>query len=129
VKKTLSSYFVEGAIDKFGGSARYSRIVGAIDDSDPSITRNTTTLRMRKDFAIVASTSSSYEICFEQALATNTSGLLWYIPLVFSSYQGGINDGKTYYFEDDTKGNIYLFYFDSTNTKISQKCNIWHSRL
>ena len=78
VKKTLSSYFVEGAIDKFGGSARYSRIVGAIDDSDPSITRNTTTLRMRKDFAIVPSTASSYEICFEQALDTNTGSSVVY---------------------------------------------------
>ena len=117
VKKTLSSYFVEGAIDKFGGSARYSRIVGAIDDSDPSITRNTTTLRMRKDFAIVASTASSYEICFEQALATNTGSSVVY-STGFQLDQGGVNDGRTYYFEDDTLGNIYLFYFDSTGTKI-----------
>lgn len=117
VKKTLSSYFVEGAIDKFGGSARYSRIVGAIDDSDPSIVRNTTTLRMRKDFAIVASTASSYEICFEQALATNTGSSVIY-STGFQLSQGGINDGRTYYFEDDTLGNVYLFYFDSTGTKI-----------
>ena len=117
VKKTLSSYFVEGAIDKFGGSARYSRIVGAIDDSDPAITRNTTTLRMRKDFAIVPSTASSYEICFEQALDTNTGSSVVY-STGFQLNQDGVNDGKTYYFEDDTKGNIYLFYFDSTGTKI-----------
>ena len=117
VKKTLSSYFVEGAIDKFGGSARYSRIVGAIDDSDAAITRNTTTLRMRKDFAIVASTASSYEICFEQALATNTGSSVVY-STGFQLSQGGVNDGKTYYFEDDTKGNVYLFYFDSVGTKV-----------
>ena len=64
MKKVLSSYFVEGAIDKFGGSARYSRIVGAIDDSDPAITRNNTQLRMRNDFTIAANTPASYEICF-----------------------------------------------------------------
>jgi hypothetical protein len=119
VKKTLSSYFVEGAIDKFGGSARYSRIVGAIDDSDPSITRNITTLRMRKDFAIVPSTASSYEICFEQALEVNTGNSVVY-STGFQIEQDGSNDGKTYYFEDDTKGNIYLFYFDTNGTKTIQ---------
>ena len=117
VKKVLSSYFVEGAIDKFGGSARYSRIVGAIDDADASITRNTTTLRMRKDFAIVPSTPSSYEICFEQALAVNTGSSVVY-STGFQLEIDGVNDGRTYYFEDDTKGGVYLFYFDSTGAKI-----------
>ena len=32
VNRAISSYFVSSAIDKFGGAARYSRIVGAIDD-------------------------------------------------------------------------------------------------
>ena len=41
VNKAISSYFVSSAIDKFGGAARYSRIVGAIDDADPAITRGT----------------------------------------------------------------------------------------
>ncbi len=72
---------------------------------------------MRKDFAIVASTASSYEICFEQALATNTGSSVIY-STGFQLSQGGINDGRTYYFEDDTLGNVYLFYFDSTGTKI-----------
>ena len=117
VKKTLSSYFVEGAIDKFGGSARYSRIIGAIDDSDASITRNISTLRMRKDFAIVPNTASSYEICFEQALAVNTGSSVIY-STGFQLEIDGVDDGRTYYFEDDTKGVVYLFYFDSTGAKI-----------
>ena len=117
VKKTLSSYFIEGAIDKFGGSARFSRIVGAIDDSDPSISRNITTLRMRKDFAIVPNTPSAYEICFEQALAINTGSSVIY-STGFQLEIDGVTDGRTYYFEDDTKGAVYLFYFDSTGAKI-----------
>ena len=76
-----------------------------LDDSDSSITRNTTTLRMRKDFAIVASTASSYEICFEQALATNTGSSVVY-STGFQLDQGGVNDARTYYFEDDGLGNI-----------------------
>ena len=117
VNRAISSYFVSSAIDKFGGAARYSRIVGAIDDSDPAITRNTTVLRMRKDFKINANTLSSYEICFEQALKTDTSAAVVY-STGFQLLSDGTNDGRTYYFEDDTKGNIYLFYLDSTNTKI-----------
>jgi hypothetical protein len=117
VNRAISSYFISSAIDKFGGAARYSRIVGAIDDSDPAITRNTTVLRMRKDFKINANASSSYEICFEQALKTDTSAAVIY-STGFQLLTDGTNDGRTYYFEDDTKGNVYLFYLDSTNTKI-----------
>ena len=30
----------------------------------------------------------------------------------------GVNDGRTYYFEDDSLGNVVLFYFDSFGEKI-----------
>tara|TARA_R110002012_G_scaffold8579_1_gene39533 strand:- start:2303 stop:4162 length:1860 start_codon:yes stop_codon:yes gene_type:complete len=117
VNRAISSYFISSAIDKFGGAARYSRIVGAIDDSDPAITRNTTVLRMRKDFKITPNAQTSYEICFEQALKTDTSAAVVY-STGFQLLADGVNDGRTYYFEDDTKGNVYLFYLDATNTKI-----------
>ncbi len=117
VNKAISSYFVSSAINKFGGAARYSRIVGAIDDADPAITRNTTTLRMRKDFSITSNAPTSYEICFEQGLKTDTDRSVIYSS-GFQLLIDGLNDGRTYYFEDDTKGNIYLFYLDSTNSKI-----------
>ena len=117
VNRAISSYFVSSAIDKFGGAARYSRIVGAIDDADPAITRNTTVLRMRRDFSITENAPTSYEICFEQALKTDTSQAVVY-STGFQLLVDGVNDGKTYFFEDDTKGNIYSFYLDSTNTKI-----------
>ena len=117
VNRAISSYFVSSAIDKFGGAARYSRIVGAIDDADPAITRNTTVLRMRKDFSITPNAPTSYEICFEQGLKTDTNSSVVY-STGFQVTQNGVNDGNTYYFEDDTKGNVYLFYLDSANTKI-----------
>ena len=117
VKKTLSSYFVEGAIDKFGGAARYSRIVSAIDDSDPSITRNLTELRMRKDFQIVVSTPASYEVCFEQALKIDTATAVVY-STGFKLLQNNINDNLEYFFEDDTFGNLRLFYLDQDGQKV-----------
>jgi hypothetical protein len=72
---------------------------------------------MRKDFSITANAPTSYEICFEQALKTDTNGAVIY-STGFQLLTDGVNDGKTYYFEDDTKGNVYLFYLDATNTKI-----------
>ena len=117
VNKAISSFFVSSAINKFGGAARYSRIVGVIDDADPAITRNTTVLRMRKDFQITANAPTSYEICFEQGLKVDTNQSVIYSS-GFQIERGGVNDGKTYYFEDDTNGNVYLFYLDENNTKI-----------
>ena len=117
VNKAISSYFVSSAINKFGGAARYSRIVGAIDDADPAITRNTTVLRMRKDFTITPNAPTSYEICFDQGLKTDTNTSVIY-STGFQVLQNGVNDGRTYFFEDDTRGNVYLFYLDATNTKI-----------
>ena len=117
VVKAISSFFISSAVDKFGGAARYSRIVGAIDDADPAITRNTTVLRMRKDFTVIQSAAASYEICFEQALRTDTNRSVVY-STGFQLMIDGVNDGREYFFEDDTLGNVYSFYFDETNTKI-----------
>jgi len=117
VKRTLSSYFVTESIDKFGGAARYSRIVGAIDDSETSITRNTTALRMRRDFLIVENTPASYEVCFEQGLGLNMSTSVVY-STGFQIMLNGSNDGRTYFFEDDTEGNLILYYAQTDGTKV-----------
>ena len=113
VRATLDSSVVSGSIDKFGGAARFSRIVSAIDASEPSITRNTTKITMRSDFTIVEDTPASYEICFEQALEVNTQN-----PVIGSTGFTITGDDKIYYFEDDTKGIIYKYYFDENNVKI-----------
>jgi len=113
VRATLDSSTVSGSIDKFGGAARFSRIVSAIDAAEPSITRNTTKITMRSDFTAVIATPASYEICFEQALEINTQN-----PVIASTGFTIIGDDKTYYFEDNTRGIIYKYYFDENNAKI-----------
>ena len=117
VEATLGNYATSNVVSKFGGAVRYSRIVGAIDDSDQSITRNVTTLRMRKNMLAVLNQPTSYEICFEQRLAVNTSSSVIY-STGFQMAINGVNDGRTYYFEDDGKGVVYAFYFDENNTKV-----------
>ena len=117
VDSVLGSYSVSNIVSKFGGAVRYSRIVGTIDDADTSITRNTTTLRMRKNMTAIINGRASYEVCFEQKLATNTGSSVVY-STGFTQAINNIDTGNIYYFEDDGLGNIYSFYFDSNNQKI-----------
>ena len=113
VRSTLDSTAVSDSIDKFGGAARYSRIVSAIDASETAITRNTTSIMMRKDFQVVENTPASYEICFEQSLEANTQNSV--IGSTGFTLEG---DTKVYYFEDNTRGIIYKYYFDENNLKV-----------
>ena len=115
VQKTLNSTSVSGSIDKFGGAARFSRIVGAIDAADPSITRNTTEMKMRKDVEAVIDTPTSYEICFEQALEMTRS-----TPVVESSKFTIAGSTNTFYFKDNTNGVIILYYRNANDEEIIQ---------
>lgn len=115
VVSMLTNYSESSTVSKFGGAVRYSNIVGSIDDSDQSITRNNTTLRMRNDLIILLNTLASYEVCFDNEF-NNIPGSG--ISSVYSTGFTMANDTKTYYFEDDSNGNIYTFYTDDTNTKI-----------
>ena len=112
VKNTLDSTLVSGSIDKFGGAARFSRIVAAIDGAENSITRNTSVLRMRKDFVAVEDTPASYEICFEQGIAQVERA-----PSVGSTGFTLEGSSNITYFEDDGLGNLISYYFDDSNVK------------
>ena len=110
VNATLVRYGESDTVSKFGGSIRYSKVLGAIDDSDISITRNNTILRMRRDMIAIENTLASYEICFTNAVDPEKG--------IYSSGFQLVGDPNTYYFEDDKKGTVYSFYFDSLNNKI-----------
>ena len=123
VSTTLSKYSESPNVEKFGGAVRFSRVVGAIDDSDPSITRNLTRLRMRRDIEIVPSTSASYEICFENKLARDAVNSVVYSS-GFKLVVDGVLDNKMYFMRDvpysgtsDT-GRIILFYLDERRKEV-----------
>ena len=148
VKDTLSRYLESKAVPRFGGAIRYSRIVGAIDDSDQSITRNDTSLRLRKDVTIVKNNPSAYEVCFEEpiklecdehnGMTSMEDDSLHRVSTVYSTgfriQKLGVDDPNVYYMEDDPRkvkfhrddeGNITSitgvlrsFYFDINKRKI-----------
>lgn len=117
VKDSLISYKIDSVVSKFGGTVRYSTLVGIIDDSDRSITRNNTTFRMRKDVKPVINTDATYTICFLNPLEIDCNN-----PIISSTgFRMEVNDifdEKVYFLEDDTKGNIRTYFYTETNEKI-----------
>ena len=68
--KTISSvqsYIDISDTEKFNGKFRYSKFVGVIDDADPSINSNLTSVIMRKDFYPQLNSTFYYEVCFQNA--------------------------------------------------------------
>jgi hypothetical protein len=110
VKTALNNFANSPTVAKFGGAIRYSRIVGAIDDANPAITRNNTSLKMRRDFTPLINTAASYEICFENRLKDISSSQ-------FLLMIEGKLDPRVFYFEDDNRGRIRTYYYDSNNKK------------
>ena len=119
VKQTLTEFAESQIVAKFGGTVKYSRIIGAIDDADQAITRNVTNLRMRKNMIAAENTSASYEICFENPMRENYSDSVitstgFYFP----------DDDNVYYFENEPQtvgqqiGKIRLIRFDEFNEKV-----------
>ena len=130
VIEALNRFVESTAIPKFGGAIRYSRILGIIDDADKSITRNNTTLRMRKDLRITQNTFATYEIEFRQQIKDHCDDVTVYSTGFQLELEGKL-DERIFYFENDPKtthpistederlrGNLYAFYFNEFNEKI-----------
>ena len=107
---TLTNYDSD-TLNKFDGVFRYSKVTGLIDDTDPSILSNITTLKIRKSFTPTLSASTRYDIYFRNALHNPHSG--------HNTAAGGImsttgfkepNDDKVYFLDDDGQGNVRKYY-------------------
>ena len=101
VTETLLEYAKSLNISKFGGAVRYSRIVGAIDDADESITRNLSRLRMRKDVKVLMNTRAVYEVCFENAFELDCNKSVVYSTYFYLQRNGVADLDTKYYIEDD----------------------------
>ncbi|MBI51749.1 MAG: hypothetical protein CL779_00830 [Chloroflexi bacterium] len=111
VKETLETYKSASSISKFGGSIKYSKIVGAIDASDEAITRNNTNLRMRRNIEVRLNSPATYEICFENPLKLDCNNAV-VNSTGFTLTINGVTSPIIHYFKDDTKGGIYTYHYD-----------------
>ena len=130
VRDSLMKYKMSNVVPKFGGAIKYSKIVGIIDDSDPSITRNNTTLLMRKDFTVVIDQNSTYEVCFNQQVLLDKEAEVIYSTGFKLEINGDI-DPRTFYFENDPEtirqnsendpqliSDVFCYYYNDFNDKI-----------
>ena len=101
-------------LQKFDAVFRYSKVTGLIDSADDSILSNITTVKIRKDFQPLISTSAKYNIYFRNALYNPHSGHMASTGGILSS-SGFRIDGNTNecFFDDDGAGNVRLYYISS----------------
>ena len=109
----LTSYNAS-TLQKFDSVFRYSKVTGLIDGADDSILSNITTVKIRKDFQPIISTSSKYNIYFRNALYNPHSGHMSSSGGILSS-SGFKVDGNANecFFDDDGAGNVRLYYLSS----------------
>jgi len=114
VINAIESYLVQSTVEKFNGKFRFSKFVSVIDNADPSINSNATSIMMRKDFYPQLNSSSYYELCYQNRFDKDCEG-----PTLMST-GFKVTEFPTYtvYFEDKD-GIIYLYRLDSlTGEKI-----------
>ena len=110
VYNTISSY-TDNKLETFNSPFRHSQLIGQIDDTDSSITNNTTTVTMGKFFAPTLNTSTNYTVNFANAFYNPHSG--------HNATGGGVIastgfqiDGDTsteYFFDEDGAGALRIY--------------------
>lgn len=122
VTNSVEEYTKLSDTEKFNGKFRYSKYVGVIDNSDRSVTSNTTAVMMRKDFYPQINTTTYYELCFQNSfkLSCPEDG-----PVVMSTgFKVTAYPNVVVYFEDRL-GKIVLYRLDpGTGEKIVLNDNI-----
>lgn len=90
---------------------RFSKFSSAIDDSDSSITYNSTEILLQKRFLPTVTNKTKYTINFDEELENETDES----TIVSSSFT---LDNRTQYFDDDGKGNVRTYYINDLNKKV-----------
>ena len=108
-------------LQKFDGILRYSRLIRNIDDSDPAIINNITTVTLRRNVDVVFNISTSYTVQLNNPVYK--SGVAEESILTTGFY---INDTDTiHYIDDDGRGKLRLFYYNPLDyTKVFVNSNI-----
>lgn len=117
VISAVDEYTKLSGTEKFNGKFRYSKYVGVIDETDPSINSNTTTITLRKDFYPTLNSTFYYELCFQNEFADSCDG-----PVIQSTgFKVTEYPNYVVYFED-RDGKIVLYRLDpATGRKVVLK--------
>jgi len=112
---SVESYLSQSTVEKFNGKFRFSKFISTIDNADPSINSNATSIMLRKDFYPQINSSSYYELCYQNRFDKECEGP----TLMSTGFKVSEFPTYTVYFEDKD-GVIYLYRLDSlTGEKIT----------
>jgi len=110
---TITNYNTN-TLQRFDGVFRYSKVTGLIDGVDNSIVSNITTVKMRKSFTPILSTSARYDVYFRNPFYNphpghnaNMGGILTSTGFTVS---GNANE---MFLDDDGSGNVRRYYLDA----------------
>jgi hypothetical protein len=110
--ENIEKYLQNSDTEKFGGKFRYSRFVSTIDNADPSIRSNLTTIVMRKDFYPSLNNKTYYELCFSNSFDYDCDeNALTSTGFIVQEYPN-----NTSYIED-RDGKVVLFKYDQYGIK------------
>jgi len=100
--------------NKFNGKFKYSKLLSLIDNTNNAITSNITKIKLKKLLPVNPNITTSYRTCFSNKIANFTGA-----SSISSSGFKLLNQdqAKIFYFEDDTKGKIKIFWYDKQNVK------------
>jgi len=115
IVKTAILDYDEKELQKFDGMLRYTKLTGIIDQSDPSIVNNTTRIMVRHPMAPQYGTNAQYKLNLINPISQD-GGLQgevfastgFYIP----------SSTQIHYLDDDSQGNIRLYYLNSNQDKV-----------
>jgi len=102
------SNFNDTDLKTFSGVFRYSKLTGLIDDADDSILSNITTVTMAQLFTPVTTAPTTYTLDFSNKFFHPHDGHSIIISSTGFSISG---ENEEYFFDDDGKGNLRIFYF------------------
>ena len=115
VVTAVENYLGQADVEQFNGKFRFSKFVSTIDNADISISSNTTSLTLRKDFVPQINSTSYYELCYQNIFDKDCEGT------TVASTGFKVSEFPTYtvYFED-RDGVIVLYRLDNlTGEKIT----------
>ena len=123
VTKTITDFNTNN-LSKFDAAFRFSPFSSLIDNTDPSITSNITTVKLSKDFIPTLNTATKYTIPFNNALHNPHAGHNKELGGILQSsgfkIQGNINE---MFLDDDGDGNARMYYVVDGTTKTYQDNN------
>lgn len=114
VKKSIMRYN-DDDLERFDSVLRYSKLVKTIDESDPCITNNITRIMIRHPHEIKYNIAAQYSLDLINPISQDGgkqgevfASTGFYIP----------NSNELHFLDDDSKGNIRLYFTNASSEKI-----------